>query len=74
MNNIENPLAKWNQRSNQQELPVLFFLRFYLFIHERYRIREAKTQAEGEAGSMRGARRGTLSQVSRITLKAVLNR
>ena len=28
--------------------------------------REAETQAEGEAGSMQGARRGTRSQVSRI--------
>ena len=28
---------------------------------------EAETQAEGEAGSMKGARRGTQSQVSRIT-------
>ena len=25
--------------------------RFYLFIHERHREREAETQAEGEAGS-----------------------
>ena len=28
--------------------------------------REAETQAEGEAGSMQGAQRGTWSQVSRI--------
>ena len=28
--------------------------------------REAETQAEGEAGSMQEARRGTRSQVSRI--------
>ena len=28
--------------------------------------REAETQAEGEAGSMQGARRGTRSRVSRI--------
>ena len=28
--------------------------------------REAETQAEGEAGSMQGARHGTQSQVSRI--------
>ena len=41
-----------------------FFLRFYLFIHERER--EAETQAEGEAGSMQGARRGTRSRDSRI--------
>ena len=47
----------------------LFFLRFYLFIHERQREREreAETQAEGEAGSMQGARCGTRSQDSRIT-------
>ena len=32
----------------------------YLFIRERER--EAETQAEGEAGSMQGARHGTLSQ------------
>ena len=31
-----------------------FFLRFYLFIHEKYREREAEIQAEGEAGSLRG--------------------
>ena len=31
------------------------FLRFYLFIHERHTVREAKTQAEVEAGSMQGA-------------------
>ena len=29
--------------------------------------KEAETQAEGEAGSMQGARRGTRSRVSRIT-------
>ena len=35
----------------------------YLFMRER----EAETQAEGEAGSMQGALRGTRSHVSRIT-------
>ena len=30
--------------------------------------RKAETQAEGEAGSMQGAQRGTQSQVSRITI------
>ena len=40
---------------------------FYLFIHERHREREAETQAEGEAGSMQGARCGTGSRDSRIT-------
>ena len=43
-----------------------FFLRFYLFIHERQREREAETQAEGEAGSMQGAQCGTQSQDPRI--------
>ena len=49
-----------------------FFLRFYLFIHERHTDceREAETQAEGEAGSMQGAPRGTRSRVSRITIWA----
>ena len=44
-----------------------FFLRFYLFIHEREREREAETQTEGEAGSMQGTRCGTRSWLSRIT-------
>ena len=41
-----------------------FFLRFYLFIHERHRHthREAETQAEGEAPSMLEARCGTQSR------------
>ena len=43
-----------------------FFLRFYLFIHERHREREAETQGEGEAGSIQGAQHGTLTWVSRI--------
>ena len=44
-----------------------FFLRFYLFIHERHTEREseAETQAEGEAGSMQGARHRTLARDSR---------
>ena len=48
-------------------VPVFFFSRFYLFIHERYRERETETQAEGEAGSMQGTRCGTQSRDSRIT-------
>ena len=40
-----------------------FFLRFYLSIHERQKKREregeAETQAEGDAGPMQGAQRGT---------------
>ena len=39
---------------------LYFFVRFYLLIHERRR--EAETQAEGEAGSLREARCGTRSQ------------
>ena len=46
---------------------ALFFLMFYLFIHERHTEREAETQPEGEAGSLQGARPGTQSCVSRIT-------
>ena len=42
-----------------------YFLKI-LFIHERHRERRAETQAEGEAGSMQGARHGTQSRVSRI--------
>ena len=39
------------------QVTLLFFLRLYLFIHDRRREREreAETQAEGEAGSMPGA-------------------
>ena len=47
-----------------------FFLRFYLFIKDTGNKRETETQAEGEAGSMQGAGRGTRSQVSRITPRA----
>ena len=35
----------------------------YLFMREK----EAETQAEGEAGSMQGAGRGTRPSVSRVT-------
>ena len=43
-------------------------LRFYLFIYswETHTHREAETQAEGEAGSLQGARRGTGSRDTRI--------
>ena len=47
----------------------LFFLRFYLFMGDTDRERGRDT-AEGEAGSMQGARRGTRSRVSRITPRA----
>ena len=44
-----------------------FFLKdFFLFIHEGHREREAETQAEGEAGSMQGARCRTPPRDSRI--------
>ena len=48
-----------------------FFKDFiYLFMRDRETHTQrgwgAETQAEGEAGSMQGARRGTRSQVSRI--------
>ena len=38
----------------------------YLFMIDTHTHREAETQAEGEAGSLQGARHGTRSQVSRI--------
>ena len=41
-----------------------FVLEFYLFMRHT---EKAETQAEGEAGSMQGARRGTRSRVSRVT-------
>ena len=49
-----------------------FFSKIYLFIHERHRLREAETQAEGEAGSPQGAQCGTRSQIpgSQPELKA----
>ena len=53
-----------NSASMNNHMCVSFFLRFYLFIHERHR--ETHTQAEGEAGSLWGARCGTWSQDSRI--------
>ena len=46
---------------------IFFFLRFYLFIHERHTQREAETQVEGEAGSTQGARRGIRSRDPRTS-------
>ena len=40
-----------------------FFLKTYLFIHERHRLRETEIQAEGEAGSSQGARCRTRSRI-----------
>ena len=53
----------------QDLVPAFFFFFLYLFIYSRETQRErgAETQAEGEAGSMQGARCGTRSRVSRIT-------
>ena len=52
-------------------LLVLFFFKIlFIYLCMRDTGREAETQAEGEAGSMLGARRGTRSWVSRITLRA----
>ena len=39
---------------------------FIIFLNLLMRDSTAETQAEGEAGSTQGARRGTRSQVSRI--------
>ena len=44
-----------------------FFKILFIYSQERINKREAKTQAEGEAGSMQGARYGTRSWYSRIT-------
>ena len=38
----------------------VFFLRFYLFTHERQKEREAEIRAEGEAGSIQEAQCGDL--------------
>ena len=46
----------------------VYFLGFYLFIHEMQR--EAETQAEGEGGSLQGAHCGTLSQDPRVAPRA----
>ena len=43
-----------------------FFFNFYLFMIVTQREREAETQAEGEAGSLQGARCGIRSRISRI--------
>ena len=48
---------------------IYFFLRFYLFIHERH-TEKKETQAEGEAGSTQEAQRETWSWVSRIMPQA----
>ena len=55
-----------NPRSSQKIVCFLFFLKIYLFMHERHRKREAETQAEREAGSVQEAWCGTPSQDYRI--------
>ena len=52
-------------------LSEFFFLRFYVFIHEKQR--EAETQAEGEADAPRGARCGTRSQDRDLSQRQTLN-
>ena len=49
------PESNWKAIKNVKV--VVFFLSFYLFIHERHteRKREAETQAEGETGSLQEA-------------------
>ena len=53
-----------NRCATQGSLPLLFLKEFLKFIYswETQREREAETQAEGEAGSMQGARCGTQSR------------
>ena len=41
---------------------IIFFKRFYLFIHERHTEREAETQAKRKAGFMQGPQCGTRFQ------------
>ena len=77
--------SAWNSLSPSLSAPphacslfllLLFCKRFYLFMRDTKREREAERQAEGEAGSMQGARCRTRSWVPRITPgpKAALNR
>ena len=45
----------------------VFFFKDFIYVFIRHRDTEAKTQAEGEAGSLQGARCGTPSQDPGIT-------
>ena len=51
---------------NSNKKIFFFFKDLFIYLF-RESEREAETQAEGEAGSMKEARRGTPSRVSRIT-------
>ena len=53
----------------KKKLPNFILLKIFrsLFLHERHRERGAETQAEGEAGSLRGAPCGTRSQDPGVT-------
>ena len=57
------PLRRFDFSLSTQQCSIYLFFNFLktLFIHETQR--EAETQADREAGSLRGARRGTLSRV-----------
>ena len=52
-------MVKYTYGGHIIQYVIVFFLRFYLFIHERHTHThthtEAETQAEGEAGSMQEA-------------------
>ena len=56
----------WKSCLMLQNTVLIFFKRFYLFIHERHTQREAGTQVEEEADSLWGAWCGTQSQDPRI--------
>ena len=46
---------------------LFYFIKDFIYLFVRDTEREAETKAEGEAGSIPGARRGTRSWDSRIT-------
>ena len=54
-------------KKKEKERKIFYFFKILFIYYERHTQREAETQAQGEAGSMQGARRGTQSQVSRIS-------
>ncbi|XP_077766113.1 NPC intracellular cholesterol transporter 2 isoform X6 [Canis aureus] len=65
---INCPIQKDKTYSYLNKLPVKNeYPSDFIYIIMGDTEREAETQAEGEAGSMQGARRGTRSPVSRIT-------